>query len=773
MSAPDAGAGAGAGRAKHPERHLDALHRLAAATARADAVDDIYAEALDVLLQALGADRAAVLLFDSDGVLRFKAARGLSPAYCAAVEGHSPWTPSDTAPQPVLIPDVGADPSLGALVEVIRREGIEAVAFIPLVYGERLLGKFMVYYDRLHRFPPEEVDLARTVAGHIAFALEKRRLEDELRATSEELGAILNAVGEAITVLGSDGRFVWANDAAAELMGFSSAHEFLTTPVDRVMGRFEILDHLGGPLPPSELPGRRALTGEEPPEALVRWRIKATGAERWSLVRGRPVRDDKGRVRFSVSVFRDVTERQLAIEALRRSEERFAFLASASRALLGSSLDTAALARRMAELAVPALADWCTVWLLDDRGGPQPLASRLADSYRPALEGDLHRCPDLLLDQPFWPAVARGETVLLDPTELVRLETAPTTDLSHRRLLAEIGARSAVIVPVVLRGQVAGAVLLARTRPGGYEAGDLALAQDLAGRGAQALDIARAYEAEHRAREEAEAARAGLELLSELSRVLTSTLDADHLLRSVGERVVPAFADRCVIDLVDAGGTINRVAALGRDPELDARLERFSPDPTATAHPVVRAIRGQTTYLPEIGDDTLRAALPSAQHRELVRRMASTSAITVPVSGRAGSIGAITFATSVASGRRFNPQDVALAEEIGRRAGAAIENARLFSERSQAAATLAQALLPALLTEIPGVELAARYRPAAGGVGGDFYDVVALGVGRWLAVIGDVCGKGAEAASLTAMARHTLRTLARHHDRPGPVLEAA
>ncbi len=749
--------------AKRSERHLDALHRLASAVSLGGGVDAISTEALDVLIQALAADRAAVLLLDADGVMRFTASRGLSAGYRQAVEGHSPWAPDAAAPQPVLIPDVGTDPDLGPLREVIQREGIAAVAFIPLLYGERLLGKFMVYFDRPHPFSAEEVDLARTVAGHIAFALEKRRLEEELRATSEELGAILNAVGEAITVLDGDGNFVWANDAAAELMGFSSAPEFLATPVAEVMARFEVLDQLGRAFPLAELPGRRALTGEEPPEALLRWRVRASGDERWSLVRGRPVLDGGGRVRFSVSVFRDVTERQQALDALRRSEERFAFLASASRSLLASSLDVEVLARRMSELAVPALADWCTVWELDDEHRPQMLACHVGPGYRPGLAEGLRTCPRLLADHPLWQEVGEGETVLVDGPGLL---DPSTSDAPQHRLLSEVGAQELLAVPIPLRGGVAGAALLARSTMGRYEDGDVALAQDLARRGGQVLDIIRTYEAEHRA-------RAGLELLSELSRVLFATLEVDQVLRSLADRVVPTFADRCVIDFVDRGGAVTRVAVRGCDPDLDARLQASNPSRDEPVYPVVRALRGQTTYFPEIDDDILRDTVDPSRHLELLRKMAATSAVIVPIAGRTGSVGAITFATADASGRRFRPHDVALAEEIGHRAGAAVDNARLFSEHSQAAATLAQALLPAALTEIPGVDIAARYRPATGAVGGDFYDIVALGDGRWLGMVGDVCGKGAEAASLTAMARHTIRSLSRHYDEAGAVLDAA
>jgi serine phosphatase RsbU (regulator of sigma subunit) len=116
--------------------------------------------------------------------------------------------------------------------------------------------------------------------------------------------------------------------------------------------------------------------------------------------------------------------------------------------------------------------------------------------------------------------------------------------------------------------------------------------------------------------------------------------------------------------------------------------------------------------------------------------------------------------------------DLVLFEDLGRRAALALDSARLYAERDHIARTLQQSLLPRELPPIPGVELAARYLAAGDGneVGGDFYDCFATGSGDWALVIGDVCGKGADAAALTALARYTLRAAAQHTRRPRAVL---
>jgi hypothetical protein len=121
---------------------------------------------------------------------------------------------------------------------------------------------------------------------------------------------------------------------------------------------------------------------------------------------------------------------------------------------------------------------------------------------------------------------------------------------------------------------------------------------------------------------------------------------------------------------------------------------------------------------------------------------------------------------------RYGERDLRLAEDFGVRAGAALESARLYRSASEIARVLQTSLLPPHLPEIPGAELAAAYHPAADDlqVGGDFYDVFTTAEGQWYLVMGDVCGKGAEAAAVTALARYTLRTAAARRRSPAAIL---
>lgn len=162
-------------------RELAAVYRLADAAATADTLDDVLEEAVEGLIDAVGVERAAVLVREDDGVMRFRAWRGLSDRYRAAAEGHSPWRGDEDEFPVVTIADAQTDAALDAeLRRVVLSEGIRALAFIPLVHRRELLGKFMLYCDTATEFTEADLQLAQTVASTISGAVQRRRQEERL-----------------------------------------------------------------------------------------------------------------------------------------------------------------------------------------------------------------------------------------------------------------------------------------------------------------------------------------------------------------------------------------------------------------------------------------------------------------------------------------------------------------------------------------------------------------------------------------------------------------
>lgn len=189
---------------KRMERQQQRLYTLVQVINQARALTEIYEVALDAISQCLDADRSSILLIDADGVMRFKDWRELSDQYRQAVEGHSPWSAGEKDPKPVCIED--ARQMEGELKEVILREGIGALAFIPISYQGKLLGKLMVYYNQEHTFGPAELRLAMTVASQVGLAIRRRRTQEELEtlvrertAKLREMVAELQHVSYAIT----------------------------------------------------------------------------------------------------------------------------------------------------------------------------------------------------------------------------------------------------------------------------------------------------------------------------------------------------------------------------------------------------------------------------------------------------------------------------------------------------------------------------------------------------------------------------------------------
>jgi signal transduction histidine kinase/FixJ family two-component response regulator len=170
-----------------PLEPLSALGEMTLAISRATSAEQIYHQALQAVSKVTGAERAAVLMFDPDGVMRFKAWLGLSDLYRAALDGHTPWQPGQRDAVPVLIEDVTLEPSLAPFLAVIEAEDIKAMAMVPLVTGGGVIGKFMVYHPLTHRFGDAELHVAGIVAAHTAFAIDRQRAIEALQESEANL----------------------------------------------------------------------------------------------------------------------------------------------------------------------------------------------------------------------------------------------------------------------------------------------------------------------------------------------------------------------------------------------------------------------------------------------------------------------------------------------------------------------------------------------------------------------------------------------------------
>lgn len=258
-------------------------------------------------------------------------------------------------------------------------------------------------------------------------------------------------------------------------------------------------------------------------------------------------------------------------------------------------------------------------------------------------------------------------------------------------------------------------------------------------------------------------------MLDEISRVADEGRTLDETLEEIAEIIVPELGDICAIDVIE-GDQVRRAALRVEGPEADVIAERL----------MARGPRLQTQMASDASHERLEPRRFELRTEEDMREFASDeedlkflnslgvrSGVTVELRARGRPTGMLTISVGH-SGRRFTDSDIHFVTILAGRVALALDNAGLFSdlerserERAEIAETLQRGLLPPPLPHIPGWSVAATYRPtgAENEIGGDFYDAFRI-AGGWMVVIGDVTGRGAKAAAVTAHARYTLRTAA-------------
>ena len=406
-----------------------------------------------------------------------------------------------------------------------------------------------------------------------------------------------------------------------------------------------------------------------------------------------------------------------------------AFLAEAS-AVLGASLDYEATLTRLAELAVPRLADWCVVHLADASGALRSVVTAHADRERADQLIELQeRFPAGADDDAGVGGVLRSGTTLYVPEMTEEVMARSTSSAEHLDLLRSVGIQSVVVVPLIARGRRLGALSLVTERGRAATLDDVALAEELGRRAAMAVDNARLYSdmelAQREARFQAALLRAQNEAGVEGLLVVSPTGEMisfnrrfaeiwklpDHVVSSRSDEAALAWA---MDQVVDREGFIERVRQVYEHPSVPVRDEI-----------ALRDGRVLDRYgAPCIGDDGTYYGW-AWYFRDVTSQKRTEQAL-------------------FESGERF----------------------------ATLARTLQESLLPPDLPSVRGVELASRYHPAGTGldVGGDFYDVFQTGRGTWGVIVGDVCGKGAEAARVTALARYTVRAASMQTRTPSRIL---
>jgi serine phosphatase RsbU (regulator of sigma subunit) len=264
-----------------------------------------------------------------------------------------------------------------------------------------------------------------------------------------------------------------------------------------------------------------------------------------------------------------------------------------------------------------------------------------------------------------------------------------------------------------------------------------------------------------------------LAFLADASAELASSLDPTETLGRIARLAVPDLAEWCAVQVV-RDGALTTVAVAHADPakvEWAWELERRypgDPDAPAGAHNVFRT--GRSELYADIPDEMLVAGARDEEHLRLSRELHLRSAVIVPLAARGRILGVITLIRGEA-GERFGPADLALAEDLARRAAVSMDNAQLHNAAQDVAVQLGRAVLPESLDDVPGWQIAVHYRPGGQAeVGGDFYDAVPTPEGGLAFFVGDVMGHGLVAAAAMAQMRAALRAYLSIDPEPSQVM---
>ncbi|HUB73014.1 MAG TPA: SpoIIE family protein phosphatase [Solirubrobacteraceae bacterium] len=503
------------------------------------------------------ADLCAIDLLAEDGSIDEVAVASADPGLAPALERMRRRHPLDPAGEhPVARVIRSGEPELreemSSMLLSSFAQGSEHARFMiehryhsaavaPLVARGRTLGALSVL--RLGESAPyraEDLELAVELARRAAMAIDNARLFAQVRGVEQRLEAVLVNLAEAITLMDRDGRMVFANQAAAELLGASSPQELMAAEPGSVMARFVVLDEQGRELDFAQMPSRRLFAGEQPEPLLVRNIVRDSGEERWLMVRCSPLLDADGEVLYAVNVYENIT-------GVKRVQMAESFMAEASR-VLASSMDYAETLQRIARLAVPRIADWCAVDVLSEDGEIERVAVHHSDPRKLALADALDRAyrPTMSDPQGVAEVIRSGQPLIatdIDPAALA----AYARDEQHLRLLSQIEATAVIIVPLAAPARTLGAITLVSSQEHRrLTHADLDLAVRLGRRAGTAVESARLYTERTR-----------------IAKMLEASLLPETLPRILGAEVESLY--RAAGELNDVGGDFYDVLPYGPD----------------------------------------------------------------------------------------------------------------------------------------------------------------------------------------------------------------
>lgn len=546
---------------------------------------------------------------------------------------------------------------------------------------------------------------------------------------SDHLDSVLQAVADGITVQDKLGRLVYANDAAAKVMGFASQSELLSTSLAEIMNNFELYDELGHKFSMEDLPGRKALAGENCTAVIVRWVAKKTKKERWAQIKATPIRDTAGNVIFAVNIFHDLTEQKQIEENLSKINRRnkhilesitdgfyaldldlnFTYVNKQAEPYFGGVKSEDAIGRNIWEVFPQAITNM-TMFYHKVEEASRSKETIHFEEYYPTLS--------VWLEFSIYPARDGLALYFRDVTE------SKAVDETNKKLAAIVSSSEDAIIGKNLDGIITswnrGAESIYGFTPEEMIGQDIStlVPPDFLDDTVYILENIKQgkslehYETKRRTKDgrvldvsitispihnyvgeiigasavarditELKLTADAQEFLSQASTLLSSSLDYQTTLIRVAKLAVPKFGDWCSIQLLTPDGEIESVAVEHTDPERVKLAKEFAvkyPTEKNTSGGVNTVIQtGKSQFVSQVTDELIRQTAVDQEQYEILKQLGLNSVMIVPLTARQKTIGAITFIWSE-SYKNYTQRDLQFAEELGRRAGVAVDNAVLF-----------------------------------------------------------------------------------------------
>jgi two-component system, chemotaxis family, CheB/CheR fusion protein len=689
------------------ERRLAAQYVVTSVLAGATTVEEAAPRVLGAICQAVGWDVGGLWTVDrEEQVLRFVGAwRAGEDGDLEEFEVRSVATAFERgvglpgrvweSREPAWTVNVTEDPAFRRTKAALGA-GLQGALFFPLALGTDVLG-VAEFFSRESKPPDDQLLLMMAAIGsQLAQFLERKEGEQALRESEARKSAVVEAALDCVIGMDHTGRIIEFNPAAEKSFGYRREDVVGRDIADVIVppslreahrrGRERYLETgrrkiLGQRL---ELPALRA-DGSEFPVELTITEVKTPGAP------------------LFIGYLRDITER-------RRAEDGLAFLAEANE-VLASSLEYSDTLRSVARLAVPRLADWCVVFLVDDDGLPERLETAHVDPAKETLVRELSERFPVGRSHPVLKVMESGASQLVTEVSDDMLAAAAESS-EHLQVIRDLGLTSAMIVPFVGTTRPLGAMLFVMAESGRrYREADLALAEEVARRAVLAIERAELYDAERRARAAAEQAGRRLHELQSVTEAALAYRSLDELLEELLDRIRVLLETDTAAVLVLEDDVLAARAAKG----LEEGVER------GVRIPVGKGFAGK------IAAERRAVVIEDVDHADvlnpLLREKGVKSLLGVPLIVEGEILGVLHVGTLTP--RTFTDDDARLLQLAADRVALALENAQLYQEteqRADAARVLAHVADGVLLLDGDGI--VRLWNPAAERITGLSADLV-------------------------------------------------